>query len=47
MQKQNMMKKNTEYKKCKHFKMNLLTKCLHNNDEMYILNNIVAQKRQQ
>ncbi len=47
MQKQNMMKKNVKYKKYEHLKMNLLTKHLHNNDEMHTLNNIVAQKRQQ
>jgi len=47
MQKQNTAKKNTEHEKCKHLKANSSTKCLHNNDEMHILNNIVAQKRQQ
>jgi len=47
MQKQNTAKKNIRHKKCKCLKMNLLTKCSHNNDEMHILNNIVAQKRQQ
>ncbi len=41
------MKKNTEHKKCKYLKMNLLTKYLYNNDEMHALNNIVVQKKQQ
>jgi len=37
-----VMKKNIKHKKCKHLKMNLLTKCLHNNDEIYILNKVVV-----
>ena len=47
MQKQNTVKKNIKYKKCKYLKMNLLIKYLHNNDEMHTLNNVVIQKRQQ
>jgi len=42
MQKQNIIKKNIKYKKCKHLKMNLLTKCLHNDDEIHILNSVVV-----
>ncbi len=41
MQKQNAAKKNTEYKKCKYLKMNLLTKHLHNNDEVHTLNSVI------
>jgi len=37
---------NIMHKKCEHLKMNLLTKCLHDDDEVHILNNIVVQKRQ-
>jgi len=47
MQKKNKMKKNIMHKKHKYFKMKLLTKHLHNNDEMHTLNSIVIQKRQQ
>jgi len=38
---------NIVYKKYKHLKTNLLTKCLHDNDKMHTLNSIVMQKRQQ
>ncbi len=41
-----MTKKNIKYKKYKYFKINLLTKYLHNNDKMHTLNNVVAQKKQ-
>ncbi len=47
MQKQNKTKKNIKYEKCKHLKINSLTKHLHNNDEIHALNNVVVQKRQQ
>ncbi len=46
IQKQNAAKKNIKYKKCKHLKINLLTKYLYNNDEMHTLNSVVVQKRQ-
>jgi len=42
MQKQNTAKKNIKHKKCEYLKINLLTKCLHINDEMHTLNNVVA-----
>jgi len=41
------MKMNIVHKKHKCLKVNLLTKCSHNNDEVHTLNSIVAQKRQQ
>ncbi len=41
MQKQNITKKNTEHEKCKYLKINLLTKCLHNNNEIHALNSVV------
>ncbi len=47
MQKQNKIKKNIEHEKHKYLKMNLLTKYLHNYDEIHALNSVVVQKRQQ
>ena len=47
MQKQNKIKINIVYKKYKCLKINLLIKCLHNNNEMHALNSIVVQKKQQ